>query len=342
MSKNDFRITSGLFKALGSAFVVGVLGCLVAASSAAATPATCFQKNKGMETINEVLRLPEHQALTRDDMNLIERRLHEAPLTVNIKSEFLLGMLNQPHLLNAFDVAEIGGPRVAPDRVKMEQVMAYRHTMDGSFAFVTPEEGLTYGGVNYRGRAYGAAPLYGTNHLVLKQSVRQRATFTHTDSLQMFNHMKISEMTDPGDAYSVFRERMRDDDNLVGVLEYLKGETAQHVLESVVSILPRFNYPSGSDYIEIQIGERVRIPQDIEKIVINQDEIDYWLTGTRRDLLPAEIRNTDPNSVERRLYITEFNDRVTELGELGIELESYRFGVDPNPHELATRDLKYH
>jgi hypothetical protein len=114
-----------------------------------------------------------------------------------------------------------------------------------------PFERVKYGALNITNDPLGISTcrVYGDSFMVLKNHIKQRATFTHGDSSQMEIHLCMA-------------------DNFCNILLYIDDA----LLESVVQIATgKINYATSSPnlYIECQIHGDLIFARDVEVLVIN-------------------------------------------------------------------------
>jgi len=104
----------------------------------------------------------------------------------------------------------------------------------GAYDAAAPDQRPVYGGLNFRGRPYGASPRFGSAHLRLTAEAAARSTFCYPDS--------AAEPTDFG-----IPQRM-------GLIELARADTDRDALD---------------DYIEAHVHGPVHIERDVEAIVLD-------------------------------------------------------------------------
>jgi hypothetical protein len=123
----------------------------------------------------------------------------------------------------------------------------------GAYDAAPPEQRPVYGGLNFRGRAYGASPRFGSAHLRLTAAATARATYCYPDS--------AAEPADFGTAHRM------------GLIALARADVARDLLD---------------DYIEAHVHGPVHIERDVEAIVLDPC---YRGTAveTAAELLPCPV-----------------------------------------------------
>ncbi len=117
---------------------------------------------------------------------------------------------------------------------------------------------------DYRGG--GAAP-YGSTHLKLKDSVKSRVTMTGQDSKDLIYQKGLGP-----EAVGTFSE-------MGPVLRYMEPLAFKRLVQLAVLKQPSESLSGEFGYIEAQIFGGVDLTRDIEKIVIDLDDLDLWTQG---------------------------------------------------------------
>ncbi|MGW8954725.1 DUF3626 domain-containing protein [Streptomyces sp. NPDC055709] len=127
---------------------------------------------------------------TLEDVDRAVEYVKKAPITINmqfdrpIAGQTLADVLCQsPGLKNQWETGTTGASSNLTQRAYVESWLGYASALPEGQP-QTPAELPVYGALNILGSPYGGAPdvRYGKSHLVLKESVRGRATLTPTDS----------------------------------------------------------------------------------------------------------------------------------------------------------------
>ncbi|HEX4790312.1 MAG TPA: DUF3626 domain-containing protein [Actinospica sp.] len=104
----------------------------------------------------------------------------------------------------------------------------------GAYDAAAPHERPVYGGLNFRGRPYGASPRFGSAHLRLTAAAAARSTYCYPDSA-----------AEPSDFGTVQR---------MGLIELARADLGRDFLD---------------DYIEAHVHGPVHIERDVEAIVLD-------------------------------------------------------------------------
>ena len=104
----------------------------------------------------------------------------------------------------------------------------------GAYDAAPPEQRPVYGGLNFRGRAYGASPRFGSAHLRLTAQAAARSTYCYPDSA-----------AEPRDFGTALR---------MGLIELARADEARDLLD---------------DYVEAHVHGPVRLGRDVEAIVLD-------------------------------------------------------------------------
>jgi hypothetical protein len=125
----------------------------------------------------------------------------------------------------------------------------------------------------------GAAPVYGTSYLVLRDNVKQRCTFTAGDSLE--HHWKKG----------LYLSTVGTSDALVNVLYQMSDPALACVAKLALKIS---GPPDGKylQYVEAQIFGGIDMTTDIRALVIDDDELNYWITA--KHSIPESLKGKDP------------------------------------------------
>ena len=163
-------------------------------------------------------------------------------------------------------------------------------------------------------------PVYGTSHLVLRQDVKGRSTLTGGDSLEQvykklpaeearaavgnFKHMGVALQGVPdGTLQRLAEEALNDRKPRPGAYDTRKGDTEL--------------------YIEVQVFGEVKMARDVEKIVVDEDDLDAWakgrLVGYDGSHLPARPKD-------------EVKQSLAQLGqEMQVDVQYIRTGTSDKP-----------
>ncbi|MEU6709111.1 DUF3626 domain-containing protein [Streptomyces wuyuanensis] len=129
-------------------------------------------------------------AYTLEDVDKAVEYVKKAPITINmqfdrpIAGRTLADVLCQaPGLKNQWETGTTGASSNLSQRAYVESWLGYASALPEGQPQI-PAELPVYGALNILDSPYGGAPdvRYGKSHLVLKESVRDRATLTPTDS----------------------------------------------------------------------------------------------------------------------------------------------------------------
>gem|GEM_PF-4112886 len=222
-----------------------------------------------------------------DLVSRVCQQLKNSSLTVNFPTVIIYDLLGDTRYKNFWQVPRgATPPGYGHDREATELALHPLRPLapsnlrvQGTPAFPVKEYGTAAdrpisAGLNIAYYYGGAGPMYGTSYLVLRDQVRQRCTFTAGDSLE--HHWKKK----------LFLSSVGTADNLVNVLYHM----SRPALECVAGLAlgtsaPRVGGPPIS-YVEAQIFGGLDITTDVRAMVIDEDELKYWLDASD-DEIPA-------------------------------------------------------
>ncbi|WP_199351089.1 DUF3626 domain-containing protein [Haliangium ochraceum] len=187
--------------------------------------------------------------------------------------------------------------------------------------------------VNAVGYRAGGAPSanYGKSHLVFKEEVKQRSTYTGQDSKDFI--FQGTGLGGPANArgasavatYGHLARAIRFADP--GALKVMIYEALKLADRGIAK--PETTGAGGAflPYIEAQILGEIDLSRDVSKLVIDEDDLDLWAEGKlKRDTLDA----LPPRSKEQTKAMIEGHAE-----RLGIRVEYIRTGRNPHASELA-------
>jgi hypothetical protein len=121
-----------------------------------------------------------------------------------------------------------------------------RNLYDNHYHMTPPHAHPTYGALNVGNSPYGAAPQAGDSYLQLKPEVHQRSTYTHFDS-----------------AHANRPEHL----GTYGHMDHVLNNTTDHTFHQAMGRPPSSAPDPRGDYIETQIHGRVRLEDDVDRVV---------------------------------------------------------------------------
>jgi hypothetical protein len=134
-----------------------------------------------------------------------------------------------------------------------------------------------YAALNYARLKYGSAAQWGKSYMVLKPYVQHNATYVHTDSFDISGSTRQRAML--AGQLANFHQMQRLLVNMA--LSMLKAlESASRGVRFGEATQP----PDVGDtaYIEAHVHSEIRFDRDIQKLVINQDEVNKCLAATTK------------------------------------------------------------
>lgn len=157
------------------------------------------------------------------------------------------------------------------------------------------------------GEAYN--PGYGASHLVLKQEVKERSTLTAGDSLEKtFNKGRgpmaqgVSSFSHPGAVLTDIAE-----DTLVQISETILHPGEMRRKPPVSSQMDN----ASPQYFEVQIFGSVQLSRDVERVVIDESDLEYWERGEFMDFYHPE---TPLPPCPRQKLKEMIEEKASELG----------------------------
>ncbi|MFH7026536.1 MAG: DUF4157 domain-containing protein [Heteroscytonema crispum UTEX LB 1556] len=165
---------------------------------------------------------------------------------------------------------------------------------------------------DYRG---GGAAAYGTTHIELKGSVKERSTMTGQDSKDFIYQKGLGS-----EAVGTFEE-------LGPVLRYMEDKAFKKLVYLAVYQTESKDLPKELQdvgYVEAQIFGGVDLTRDVSKIVIDEDDLDLWAAGQLL-INPLLGRGTRParNVKTIKLLVNAFGKKHN------IPVQYVRSGKDP-------------
>ena len=183
-------------------------------------------------------------------------RLRDDGLTV------IDGMLHDGRYRNQFETGVTNGsPTAFPggERERWEQVL-----FDGAYRGALPHERPKYGALDLMGYADGGSPRFGSCHLVFRESVGERCTFSWGDSHQGPEHTGTLDALEPI-VWALLDTLERSSEAL--------GERHLHV-RTIAQRLERERAHVAlgralDDYVEAQIHGEIRLDRDVAALVVD-------------------------------------------------------------------------
>ncbi|MCK6574959.1 DUF3626 domain-containing protein [Myxococcota bacterium] len=173
----------------------------------------------------------------------------------------------------------------------------------GAYDDASPHERPVYGALDFRGRAHGAAPRFGSAWIRLRAAVRHRATFCFPDSV-----------FEP-EAFGVAAR--------MGLIPL--ADAAGHDLLD--------------DYVEAQVHGEVRLARDAEAVVLDPVFRDTEVEAHAR-ALPCPIEWHPGYRLEAAAFLRHASYRGTEVAAVGAELAG-EAGLTPAGLGVARRSGRY-
>ena len=219
--------------------------------------------------------------------DLTERTLHDLPpfdlgsgygTVRKPKQEFARDLLSQPTGLAAFskeaEAAEkgtpLGGhlPRPRGDDKKGDESWSQWYSDVRSTRKGEHQDRPISSVVNFSDYRGGGAVAYGSTHIELDESVKERATVTGQDSKDYIYQKGLGP-----EAVGRFTE-------LGPVLRYMKDAAFQRLVQlAVLKMRPEDVREAEFGYIEAQIFGGIDLTRDVTRIVVDEDDLDLWAAG---------------------------------------------------------------
>jgi hypothetical protein len=230
-----------------------------------------------------LLRLEKELKIDRSKVEDVLRKsllaLARAPLTVNFDHRKLQLILNSGGFKNYWQVnqplAEPADTASAADKQKysyQQERLEGEHRLFGGTGDVNVKhqkaaEQAISTGANVMEYHLGAAPTatYGRSVVVLKERLKQRATYTPYDALDLLKRI------DAGEQF-VGPEVVGTHDNLAAIIRYAPTAAVKDILRKADDPTTRFDMPM-PNYIEAQIHGPITVA-DIEHITVAQEELE--------------------------------------------------------------------
>lgn len=207
-----------------------------------------------------------------DKIKPLGQKILNAQLTSNFALDTLI-KYQSPHMLNAFEVKErigdtsqnIVGDLESTRREKEEELF---ELPPDTAARMRPR----YAALNFHGHEYGAAARndYGLCHMVFKDHVKERASFTYGDT---FDTLFPSFPLTHGGVEALLRTLAMDGS----------------MFEEHMKLLDDKTYDPGDTYFDTQIHQDIDIRKDVREIVVSKAEMSLF--NISLDLVDKLIHN---------------------------------------------------
>lgn len=254
------------------------------------------------ETVNEILQqITNSQA--PDLVARVCRQLVDSSLTVNFPTIYIYELLGDTVLKNFWQVPrgeDWNHEKYGHDRESTELALHPLRPLPPSNLGLRGKPGLSrseYGTREQRpisaalNIAYfygGAAPMYGTSYLVLRNAVKQRCTFTAGDSLEQHWKKKL------------FLSSVGTSDQLVPVLFHMSRPALECVANLALNIsAPKQGSGPQLQYVEAQVFGGINLMSDVLAMVIDEDELAYWLDSQKG--IPEIFKNAPRKAREQAI-----------------------------------------
>jgi hypothetical protein len=247
-----------------------------------------------------------------------------APLTVNFSHKKLNLILQSGGFKNYWEVNQPLQPGVTKEeqqkyeyqqtRLRGEEIL-YGATNDLNTKFANASQGSISTGANIANYKLGTAPSrdYGRSVAWLKNKVKERATYTPWDALDVMKRIQANQGI-------VGPEVVATSDHMAAIIRYCEPKTLKAIVEKAKNPKMKFENPVES-YVEAAIHGPLTI-QDIDRITINSDDLE--------DNGYEEWESQHPNQKHDTVWINNYIDQVKQniiqgLGQrqIPVDFESF-------------------
>ncbi|HVU13983.1 MAG TPA: hypothetical protein VHD90_22045 [Phototrophicaceae bacterium] len=277
---------------------------------------------KALERLQNELHVPgnEVEEVLKKSLLVLAR----APLTVNFNHQKLRLILASGGFKNYWQVNPEylpGGDDVNQQKYEYQQTRLegegrlYGHSRDVTTKLNNAPQGTISTGANIANHYMGSAPTrdYGRSVAVLKERVKERATYTPWDALQLMTRIRSG-------ATFVGPEVVATSDNLAAIIRYTDLPTLKDIVERAKNPKKVFDMPV-SAYVEAAIHGPLTI-QDIARITINEEDLE---DEAYEDWESKHGGRADPVAIKNFIDQVKLNIQ-NDLGRVQVEVGFASFG----------------